>query len=151
MQIISVKDEIEFDGENVIIRKRGAGNMLASGLNGDRSISIHSINAIQMKPGGWVPGYIQFSYAGSKAFDGGLIAATQDPDAFVFSKSENSKIVEMKMAIEQAMRDSKRSANKSPLAPSLADELGKLSALRNSGALTQDEFDSAKAKLISSI
>ena len=148
MKIVSVKDELELDGENIIIRKRGAGNALASGINGDRLISVRSINAIQVKLGGWTPGYIQFSYAGSKPFNGGVIAATQDPDAFVFEKALNNKIQEMELKIKEIMR-SPKTQPKGSIESSLSDELRKLGNLKNEGLLSEAEFEIAKRKLLS--
>lgn len=149
MKITSVKDELEFLGDAVLIRKKGAGNFLASGLNGERSIPISTITAIQLKLGGWTPGYILFSYAGSKPFGGGLMEATQDPDAFIFQKQYNSDVEEFKRMVESAMRDSKNS--KSPVSPaSLADELRKLATLVEDGFLSDSEFEVAKKKLLAS-
>jgi hypothetical protein len=76
---------------------------MASGLNGERTINISTITAIQVKSGGWLPGYILFSYAGSKPFGGGILQATQDPDAFVFQKELNNEIKVFKEAVELAI------------------------------------------------
>ncbi|WP_146009827.1 SHOCT domain-containing protein [Janthinobacterium sp. ROICE36] len=149
MKITSVKDELEFLADAVLIRKKGAGNFLASGLNGERSIPISTITAIQLKLGGWTPGYILFSYAGSKPFGGGLMEATQDPDAFIFQKQYNSEVEEFKKIVEAAMRDSKNS--KTLASPtSLADEIRKLATLVEDGFLSDDEFEVAKRKLLAS-
>ncbi|MGZ9711493.1 SHOCT domain-containing protein [Glaciimonas sp. GNP009] len=147
MKITFAKDELELAGENIIIRKRGAANAMASGINGDRTISIAAITAIQMKLGGfWTPGFIQFSYAGSKPFNGGIIAATQDPDAFIFKETLNGEIEAFKAKVEQIMRDSKQ-ASKS-VSGTLADELRKLGELRAEGVLSDQEFAAAKNRLI---
>jgi hypothetical protein len=101
-----------------------------------------------MKRGGFLPGYILFAYAGSKPFYGGMIEATQDPDAFIFEGALNNQVSEFKTKLEELMRAAK--ASKSNVAPvSLADELSKLVTLRDSGVLSQDEFDAAKRKLLS--
>lgn len=149
MKIVSAKDELELREDVVLIRKKGASNFLASGLNGERSIPVSTITAIQLKLGGWTPGYILFSYAGSKPFNGGLMEATQDPDAFIFQKAFNSDIEKFKAAVEFAMRRSK--AQHYPVnGASTADELRKLASLMADGILSSDEFETAKRKLLES-
>jgi len=95
-----------------------------------------------------MPGYILFSYAGSKPFNGGLIDATQDPDAFIFNKALNGEIQSFKEKVELAMRASKQPNSSGSASQSLSDELRKLVALKDEGALTQDEFTAAKKRLL---
>lgn len=147
MKIISVKDELELSGESVIIRRRGAANVLAVGLGGDRTIAISSITSIQLKMGGWMPGYILFSYAGSKPFNGGIIEATQDPDAFIFEKKLNEQVGEFKNKVEEIMR-SKKAAVLGGASSNLTDELMKLADMKNKGVLSDSEFEAAKKKLL---
>ncbi|MGH7113558.1 MAG: DUF4429 domain-containing protein [Stellaceae bacterium] len=148
MKITSVRDELELSGDNVIIRKRGVGNAMASGLNGERSIAICTITAVQLKTAGWLPGYILFSYAGSKPFRGGLIEATQDPDAFVFEKARNEEIIEFKKRVDEIMLSLKAKPSEKAAANNLADELMKLATMRESGILSQVECEAAKKKLL---
>lgn len=142
------KSEMELTGDCVIIRKRGLANAMASGINGDRSIPVSTMTAVQLKLGGWTPGYILFSYPGSKPFAGGMVEAAHDPDTFIFPKSLNDEITAFKTKVEQMMRDSKKP---SPIVSSLslAEEIRKLSGLKDDGILSQEEFDSAKRKLLS--
>ena len=147
MKITSVKDELELSGNNVIIRKRGVANTLASGLNGDRTIAIASLTSVQLKKGGWLPGYILFSYAGSKPFNCGIIEATQDPDAFVFEKALNAEVEEFKNMVEEIMR-SPKSFPSSGVPIGLSDELMKLAGMRDKGVLSEAEFQAAKKKLL---
>jgi len=149
--IYSDLDSLELRGGTVTIKKRGLANALASGMNGTRSIQISSITAVQMKPAGmFTPGYILFSYAGSKPFMGGVWEATQDPDAFLFNKEQSADIAEFKSKVEEEMRESKQPApapaNNAPA--TLTDELRKLAEFKNQGILTQAEFEAAKKKLL---
>jgi hypothetical protein len=140
-------DELELTETSVIIRKRGIANAMASGINGDRTIAIQSLTAVQLKLGGFMPGYILFAYAGSKPFRGGLMEATQDPDAFVFNKSSNHEIEGFKSELERRM-DAARTAKVGTHQISLADELGKLAKLKADGILSSEEFDAAKRRLL---
>ena len=149
--IYSNLDSLELRGGTITIKKRGLANALASGMNGTRSIQVSSITAVQMKQAGmFTPGYILFSYAGSKPFMGGVWEATQDPDAFLFNKEQNAAIAEFKSKVEETMRESKQPApvpaNNSPA--TLTDELRKLADFKNQGILTQEEFEAAKKKLL---
>ena len=150
MKVVQNKDELELRDDTVIIRKRGLSNAMASGMNGDREINVRDISAIQLKLGGtFSPGFIQFSYPGSKPFRGGLIEATQDPDAFIFNKTANQEMVSFKEAVDRATRQARSEPPKGSLG-SVADELAKLADLRSQGVLTDKEFDQAKARLLGS-
>lgn len=143
------KDELELAVDKIIIRRRGVINALTAGINGERTILISSLTAIQMKPGGlFSAGYILFSYAGSKPYAGGMFAATEDPDAFFFAQGLNEQVASFKSKVEKIMRDSKQSPSSSNSSGTLTDELRKLAELKQQGILSQEEFDVAKKKLL---
>jgi hypothetical protein len=147
-KIVSHGDDLELSGDSVIIRKRGVANMLASGLNGERMIAISTLTGIQLKLGTWIsPGYILFSYAGSKPFMGGIFAATEDPDAFIFEKELNDNVSRFRATVLKLMQESRQPQQVSN-GSSLADELRKLSELKEKGILSDQEFESAKRKLL---
>ncbi len=149
MTILSKQDTLELHGDGITIRKRGWANALASGMNGDRTIRISTLTAVQMKPAGVITlGYILFSYAGSKQFMGGIWEATQDPDAFLFTRDLNGQVAEFKAKVEERMRESKEPAPAENSSGSLTDELRKLAEFKQQGILSQAEFDAAKKKLL---
>jgi hypothetical protein len=149
MTISSKQDTLELQGDSITIRKRGWANALASGMNGDRTIQISSLTAVQMKPAGMITlGYILFSYAGSKPFMGGLWEATQDPDAFLFTNDLKGQVADFKAKVEQKMRELKQPAPAKNSSGSLTDELRKLAEFKQQGILSQAEFDAAKKKLL---
>jgi predicted nucleic acid-binding Zn-ribbon protein len=148
--VYSQLDTLKLEGDCVKIHRRGIANALAAGLNGERTILISSLTSVQMKPAAWLsPGYILFSYAGSKPFMGGLIDATQDPDAFIFGQESNGKIAEFKMKVEEKMREARRPAPTAISSGGLPDEIRQLAALKQQGLLSQEEFEAAKKKLLS--
>lgn len=107
-------------------------------MNGDRTIQISSITAIQMLPGGKIrPVYILFSYAGSKPFMGGLFKAASDPDTFLFMEELNAQVAEFKSKVERIMRDSKKAASSNNATGTLTDELRKLAEFKNEGILSE--------------
>lgn len=150
MKIVSINNELELSGENIIIRRHGVAHAMAAGLTGERMIPISTLTAIQLKLGvWWSPGFILFSYAGSKPFMGGIIEATQDPDAFIFKKELNDEVSAFKAKVEEILQDSKQQARSSPNpSGTLTDEIRKLADLKQQGLLSQEEFDAAKKKLL---
>ncbi|HEY5345043.1 MAG TPA: SHOCT domain-containing protein [Verrucomicrobiae bacterium] len=149
MKIVSINNELELADDNIIIRRRGVAHAMAAGLTGERMIPISTLTAIQLKLGvWWSPGFILFSYAGSKPFMGGMIEATQDPDAFIFQKELNDEVSAFKAKVEKILRDSKQQANSNNTSGTITDELRKLADFRQQGILSQEEFDAAKKKLL---
>ena len=111
-------DELELDNDRVIIRRRGVANALAAGMNGERTIFISTLTSVQMKTAGaFSPGYILFSYAGSKPFMGGVIEATQDPDAFLFDPASNGQVAAFKTKVENIIKQSRQTAHLPLLRP----------------------------------
>jgi len=144
------QDTLELCDDTVLITRRGLLNALNAGMNGTRTIQISSLTAVQMKFGSnFTGGYILFSYAGSKPFMGGILDAIHDPDAFLFSMDLNEQIAEFKAKVEARMRVIKQPAHANNSAGTLADEIRNLAELMNKGILSQEEFESAKKKLLS--
>jgi Domain of unknown function (DUF4429) len=140
------KASMEIIGDSVIIRSGGAATMLARGIQGQRSIAINSITSVQVKPGTmFVPGYINLSYPGGKAFQGGMMAAAQDPDTLIFNRAINAEVEKFATEINR-----RRATLQQMTVPTLspADEVGKLVELHKSGALTDEEFAVAKRKAL---
>ena len=58
----------------------------------------------------------------------------------------------LRSAVEQAIlrrnRPQQQIVMQAPAAPDLADQLGRLAALRDQGVLTSEEFDAQKARLL---
>jgi hypothetical protein len=142
------KASMEVSGDNVTIRSVGAATMLARGIQGERSISIRSITSVQVKLGTmFVPGYINLSYPGGKAFQGGMMAAAQDPDTLIFNRAINAEVEKFAVEINR-LRASLHPNSGIPAPVSTADEIAKLAELHKSGALSDDEFSAAKRKAL---
>lgn len=111
------------------------------GFKGDKRIPYANITSVQFRePGSWIAGYIQFTIKGAMEWHGPV---AQDENAVVFDAPADEfrdlgDFIQAKMAAAQG----------GAAAPSLADELAKLAALRDQGILTEDEFATQKAKLL---
>jgi hypothetical protein len=137
--------------EKITITPQGVLGFMTKGLKGTKTIPIRSITAIEFREAGAVvSGYLQFTIPGGNESRGGVHAAATDENTFMFAgKWNNSLAIEIKEFIEGKMREFHvpRSTQSNPVA-SLSDELQKLASLRDSGILSDQEFQSAKRRLI---
>jgi hypothetical protein len=144
-----VQDLLEVFEDNVTITPKGVLGFLNKGMKGAKEIPFASIIAVQFKEAGALfSGYIQFTIPGGNESKGGLFAATQDENTFVFAETKNNPAVrEIKEYIDSAIKRARMPQYSSNTA-SLSDELQKLAQLMSQGILSEAEFQSAKRKLI---
>lgn len=150
---------VSFDGHAVTITRHRDGFV----PRGTRTIPITQISAIRWKPASkWRgPGHLRFVLAGTveRRYSQTAILKTdvlKDENAVPFSHGQQPAFEALKAAIERALAQS----HVGPVPPagpgsattmrsgSLADELGKLQQLREAGALSPQEFEQAKARLL---
>ena len=148
--IVSLKGrngKLELYEDYVRIDRGTAMGFLLQGLKGQKDIYIDSITSIQVKKPGLMVGYIQFSLAGGIESRRGAFNANKDENTVTFSgKDRYDEALQVKAYIENRRR--KESAHQDR--GSLADELSKLVALKDEGAITSEEYESLKRKLLSS-
>jgi hypothetical protein len=138
-----------FDGETVEITRKGG--FASQHRKGSKRIPVRSVAAIQFKEPGITVGFMQFTIGsdsrGNAKRGGAVTEALRDENAIVFKKSELENFQKVRDLIELAMHSTAPVANAAP-ATSLADELAKLASLRDSGVLTNAEFEAQKARLL---
>lgn len=132
-----------------LIIKRGAKGFLLGGgmLRGDKTIPYSSIVAVQFKKSGMTMGYIQFSLMGGNEAKGGLMQSVTDENTVNFQSwggNINEDFMELKKLVEEKMRQSKSQSHHS----SSLDELSKLAKLKESGVITDEEFQKKKTQLL---
>ncbi|NQM29309.1 DUF4429 domain-containing protein [Streptococcus suis] len=88
-----------------IARKSNMSNMLLHGLDGEKSILLSEITAYQLKEPSSTVGYLQLVYPGSSDTKGGVFDAVKDENTVTFSKDEKTAILELKNAIENALKN----------------------------------------------
>jgi len=144
-----VQDLLEVFEDKVTITPTGVLGFLNKGLKGAKEIPFASIIAVQFKEAGALfSGYIQFTIPGGNESKGGLFAAAQDENTFVFAETHNNPAVrEIKEYIDTAIKRS-RITQYSTNTTSLSGELQKLAQLKSQGILSEEEFQLAKLKLI---
>jgi len=141
-----------FDGKVLQILRKGKLARMTVG-KGEKSIPVNSITAVQWKePGALVNGYIQFTVAGgveSRSKVGRqTVAAAQDENSIVLRKGKSSEMAELRDAVMNEINN-----RATPISPviqqtSIADEILKLSSLRDAGVITDAEFEVQKSKLL---
>ena len=149
--------------DKLVLEPKGLSGMYFRGLKGAKSIPYASITAVQHKEPGILQGYLQFTLPGGRESGGGWRAACFDENSFLYY-GNHELVLKAVAYIERRMAELRAGAqapepstsSAAPLAnasrheaPSLAEELNKLAALRAAGALTEAEFTSAKAKVMS--
>lgn len=121
------------------------------GTRGVKEIPISSITSIQLKkPGLFSSGYIEFSFSGGKETKGkGVKGAYENENAMVFHINEYNDFLKAKELIEKYMEEAKTKTEQSSASTrSVADEIEKLAKLKEQGILSEEEFESAKKKLL---
>lgn len=114
---------------------------LYHGFVGEKRIPYQSITAVQFKEAGsWLAGFVQFSIKGGFEWQGQV---NQDENALQFDKAQNEDFRALRDFVQNRMASA-------PALPAggIADELIKLSALRDQGVLTEQEFLDQKLKLL---
>jgi Domain of unknown function (DUF4429) len=140
---------VELFDNHIVIRRKGFANVLTQGIQGDKSIPLSSITAVQFRPvGSLMAGLIQFTLLGGREFRGGMLEATKDENAVLFIKEQEPVFVELQKVVQGAI--SRRVNAPSAQQPSVADELVKLADLVEKGYLTRDEYDEKKQALLAS-
>lgn len=144
---------ITFDGQYVtIIRDTFLARSTVG--KGEKRLHVGQISAVQWKPAGLVNGFIQFTVPGGNErrskFGSQTNDAARDENSVVFTKKQQPDFEALRAALEQAIAQQYAPASPAsrPSAASMADELAKLAALLQSGALSQEEFRQAKAQLL---
>ncbi|MBR0237370.1 MAG: SHOCT domain-containing protein [Thermoguttaceae bacterium] len=140
-RLIVYKDKVE-------ITRRGFTGFMLHGLAGTKTIPIANIQAVQFKePDAFTVGFIQFTLPGGIEAKKGLFDAIKDENTVRFFAHQLETARNMKEYIESCIlaRNAPQSA---PQPISAADEVIKYKQLLDMGAISQEEFDTLKKKLL---
>jgi hypothetical protein len=101
-----------------------------------------------------VNGYIQFSLPGGNEKKAGFgkqtIDAAGDENSVIFTKDQEPQFVELRLAIENAMvaRSAPQVVTQVAAGPTKLEQLKQIGELRDSGILTDEEFEVEKARIM---
>lgn len=144
--------QVTFDGQYVTITRRGFLARTSVG-KGEKRIHISQISSVQWKPAGpFVNGFIQFATAGGNErrskFGSQTSSAIHDENSVIFTTKHRAAFEELRKHIEAAIAAHHTPAAPAAAAGSVADEITKLAALRDQGAITEAEFQQQKQRLL---
>jgi hypothetical protein len=159
--------DLAVDDDWVTISRSNRRSKLTHGFDGDKRIPISSITAVQFKAVGKygnmlgklnkspdsmvgpATGYIQFVVLGSQESKRGLNAAQYDENTVMFNNVGQPDFEKIRDFVEKRIVELRQAPSTTVVKEvDVADQLLKLSQLRDQGILTQDEFDAQKAKLL---
>lgn len=145
-----------FDGHFVSLVRVGISRLTIG--KGAKRIPVTSITGVQLKQAGAiVNGFIQFTVPGGNerrsAFGQQTVNAAQDENSVVFIKADEPAFLQLRDLIEAAQLeltrpDSNASATQQQ-SPDIMGQLQQLGELKDAGILTEQEFASKKAELLS--
>jgi hypothetical protein len=152
-EIKGITGQAEFDGQYLTIHRRGFRARSIIG-KGEKRLHISQISAVQWKPAGAITnGFIQFTIPGGNErrsqFGSQTHDAVRDENSIVFSKKQQPDFEALRAALDVAIAQHHTPQAAAGPAPSIADELVKLVALRDQGVITSTDFETAKARLLS--
>ena len=143
--------------DRVILARKGLNALMSQGLGrGDKEISLRTLSAIQWRNAGLATlGYIQFTFMGASDLRGGIVAAQTDENSVTFNRRQQREFEQARALIDQhraALSAPQAAAQPMPQAPaqpvSAADELAKWAGLRDSGAITAEDYEAKKRQLL---
>jgi hypothetical protein len=131
------------DGQ-IVIRRKGLANVLTQGVQGDKTVPLSSITAVQFRPAGAImAGLIQFTLRGGREFSGGMLEATKDENAVMFDRSQEAAFALLRDRVQDAIVISSTDPTETP-----AEQLTQLAALVDQGFVTREEFEEAKRSIL---
>ena len=140
-----------FENKVIFDRTGTKSAKLLSGLSGNKTIPMKSIQSVQFKEAGSiVNGFIQLGILGGVESTGGILSATEDENTIFFLKSENEIAKQVKEFIENKIYNESPSQVIVTQNVSTADELIKLKELQDKGIISKEEFEEQKLKLLQS-
>lgn len=160
-----ISGQLSFDGQSVTITRRGLLPWLLTGSGGTKSIPLKSVSAVQHRRCGFYQGYLQLSIAGELEGGGrgtGRNPFVKDENTLVFYFRANNDFAAMADTLRAAVRDTANGVAPkldgvapAPVAAAPANsshsifaEISQLAALRDTNAITAQEFNAKKSELL---
>jgi hypothetical protein len=147
MEASNINTTVTFDGQTVTITRRRRMGVAPQGI-GTKTIPVTSITAVQWKPAGRLTsGFLQFTLPGGIERNSGrgkqVPQARNDENSILFTREQEPGFATLRDAVQNAI-----SSPPPTHGSNLAAQLQQLADLHATGALTADEYTTAKARLI---
>lgn len=138
---------VTINGDHLVIRRKGVANILTQGFQGEKSIPLKNVTAVQFRSASaMMAGYIQFTIMGGREFRGGMGEAARDENAVLFERKQEPAFQQLRQLVQNATSAPAPSQNQSILP---AQQLAELASLVERGFVTREEFDAQKAQYLS--
>lgn len=135
--------QLELYEDKVILRRKGFMAKIYQGFTaGDKTIPISHITGIDFKGAGFTVGYIQFTMGGSNEGTRGVSQALRDENTITFTLKEEDDAEEILSKLYE-LQKKEDLGNKS-----IIDELVKLNELKDSGAISESEYEELKGAIV---
>lgn len=123
---------------------------MSGGNSGAKKVDIENIVSIQHRePMGISAGFIQFAFAGSIEYRGGITNAVNDENSILYDTPRTEDARKIVMYLEKRKKELKKPVTAAPITQtSSADELKKYKELLDTGVISQEEFDLKKKELL---
>jgi hypothetical protein len=146
---------VRFDGETVTIIRKGGLARISVG-KGEKQIPLANITAVQFKPAGpVVNGFIAFTVGGGierrSSFGSQTFSAVDDENSIVFHRGQREQFEKLRDVVQEALATHHRAMARPHhvvTETSIPQQIEQLAALRNSGVLTEEEFEAKKRELL---
>ena len=147
---------IKLNDNSLTISRPGFVSKLSHGFSGEKTIMYNQISAVQVKKAGVSRGYIQFVIAGSKEAKSGILGNNKDENTIYFASTFNNSKVnsacdEIKNTIEQYNANISNGVVIEKHEDDVYDKIAKLKKLLDADAITQEEYDKEKSKLLNQL
>lgn len=143
-----INGQISVYEDKIVISRSGFLGYASQGLAGKKTIPMTSIMSVQFRSAASVNGFIQFGILGGREARGGVINAADDENTVMFKESLNDEARRIKDYIESIILARAKNNAGAVQQFSPADELRKFKELLDMGAITQEEFDTVKKKIL---
>ena len=149
--------------DRVVISRSSAMGRMAQGFTGDRTIFYSDISSVEYRrPTFFANGYLRFilpgTLTGRKATKGSIVggvtsmAGLKDQNTITLRAFSRERVKAYQRAYEVVMEKLGESKSRTPQAqkdPTRVYQLAKLAELRQSGVLTESEFEAEKKRILS--
>lgn len=147
------KTIVKLENGALTISRPGIISKFYHGFSGEKTIMFNQISAIQIKKAGIARGYIQFILAGTKEAKSGIIFGNSNDENIIYfastfnNKKTNAAAEEIKKTIEQYNLNNNQT-NTIVKEEDKYDKIAKLKKLLDDKAITEEEYEKEKAKLL---
>jgi hypothetical protein len=137
--------------DRVVLTQEGVRGVITRGLSGEKTIYYSDISSVQFRKCGLNPGILEFTFPGSNDRPGGANSGSRNENRFEFSAVNIGKMNKQMEKVNTFVQEKVRQAHAKSHAPegsSSVDTLLKLKSLLDAGALTKEEFETEKRKVL---